>query len=112
MKTKNQVMLPTTVNILGVTYKIEYVDNPSEVDFFKREALWGQIDYWTRTIRVYKNKRPYEDVWQTIMHEVLHGIANALKMRLNNNDMHDELDLLALAIADVLFRNDWMKGAK
>jgi hypothetical protein len=48
-------------------------------------------------------------VWQTIIHEVLHGIADALKMKLNKKDMHDELDILALAITDVFYRNGWIK---
>ena len=47
--------LPNKVNILGVEYKIFYFDKPSEVYIYKRESFWGQIDYWTRTIRVYKN---------------------------------------------------------
>jgi hypothetical protein len=103
---------PEKVNILGIEYKITYVDNPAEVDIFKRESLWGQIDPWTRTIRVYDNGRPTEDIWHTIFHEVLHGIAGELKLRsLTNEDNHDELDVLALALTDVLFRNGWIKYA-
>lgn len=102
-------MKPNKVNILGVTYRIEYLDKPSEVDIFKRNSLWGQIDFWTRTIRVYDgSERPIEDVWETIFHEVIHGIAEALKLK-PLNDNHDTLDLLALALTDVLFRNDWIK---
>jgi hypothetical protein len=103
-------MKPEIVSILGIEYKIEYVDNPYEVDINKREPLWGQIDYWTRTIRIYDNNRPQEDIWQTLMHEVLHGISEALNMKLNEDDMHDELDLLAIAITDVFFRNGWIKN--
>ena len=44
-------MKPTNVNILGVDYTIEYTDRPSDVDMYKRESLWGQVDFWTRTIR-------------------------------------------------------------
>ena len=102
-------MKPEIVNILGIKYQIEYVDKPSEVDIHKRDSLWGQIDYWTRTIRVYDNGRSQEDVWQTLIHEVLHGIGEALNMKLNKEDMHDELDILALAITDVFFRNGWIK---
>lgn len=99
---------PTEVNILGVRYQITYVDKPSEVDIFKRESLWGQIDYWTRTIRVYDNGRPDEDVWQTILHEVLHGIAIQLHLKaMSHADNHDELDLISLALTDVLTRNAW-----
>lgn len=103
-------MKPEIINILGITYKVEYVDKPSDVDIFKREAMWGQLDYWTRTIRIYDNGRCIEDVWQAIFHEILHGIAEALKLSsLQKEENHDELDILALAIIDVLTRNGWFK---
>ena len=102
---------PDTVNILGIPYSITYVDNPAEVDLHKRQALWGEIDYWTRTIRIYDNGRPDEDVWETVMHEVIHGIASALNIAsLEGKEHEDDVDVLALALTDVLFRNDWIKG--
>lgn len=102
-------MKPEKVNILGITYKIEYVNSPSEVDIFKRESLWGQIDYWTRTIRIYDSGRTLEDIFQTIMHEVLHGIGEALNLSiLTEEDNHDQLDVLALAMTDVMTRNGWI----
>ena len=102
-------MKPETVNILGITYKIEYVKNPAEVDLFKRESLWGQIDYWTRTIRIYDNETTLEDVFQVLLHEILHGIGTALNLSiLTDKDNHDELDVLALALADVMTRNGWI----
>ncbi len=104
--------LPNRVNILGVEHKIEYVDNPAEVDIWKRSSLWGQIDHWTRTIRVYKNSRPDPDVWETVWHEILHGISNSLKIKVNGGSLHDAeeaIDLLSLAITDVLFRNGWIR---
>lgn len=104
--------LPDSINVLGKKYQVTYVDKPSEVDINGRESLWGQIDYWTRTIRIYKNNRQDEDVWHSILHEILHGIVTELKVKSlygNDRQQHDDLDLIALAIADVLFRNDWMK---
>ena len=101
---------PTRVNILGVVYSITYADKPSEVDIYKREALWGQIDYWTRTIRVYDNGRLAADIWEAIIHEVLHGIAAHLHLKnLGKEENHDELDLVALALVDVLNRNGWVE---
>lgn len=58
--------LPTSIKVLDVVYQIEYVDKPSDVDIFKRDSYWGQCDYWTRTIRIYKSDRQLQDVWQTI----------------------------------------------
>lgn len=102
-------MKPEKVNILGITYKIEYVDNPAEVDLFKRQALWGQIDYWTRTIRVYDKGRTIEDIFKTIIHEVLHGIGEALHLSiLTTKENHDQLDTLALAMSDIMIRNKWI----
>lgn len=102
--------LPERVNILGITYQVQYVESPSEVDIFKRESLWGQCDYWTRTIRVYRNSRPVEDIWQTLWHEILHAVALELKLKaLRDEANHDELDVLALGIADVLIRNGWLE---
>lgn len=99
---------PKEVNILGIIYQIQYVDNPAEVDMHKRKSLWGQIDYWTRTIRIYSKDRPEEDIWETIIHEVLHGIAEGLHLKSMMDDKNeDELDILSLALADVLFRNNW-----
>lgn len=101
---------PDEINILGIPYTVQYVENPSEVDIFKRESLFGQVDYWTRTIRVYDNGRPVQDLWQTILHEVLHGIAESLHLKaLGDGANHDELDVLSLALVDVFVSNGWLK---
>lgn len=100
------VMKPTELNILGIKYTVEYVDSPSDVDIHGRETLFGQIDFWTRSIRVHDNGRDIEDIWQILIHEVLHGIAEALNLKLNDEEMHDELDSLATAIGDTLIRNN------
>ena len=102
----NNIVKPTRINILGKTYSVEYVSNPVEVDIYKRESLWGQIDYWTRTIRIYDNGRQTEDLFETLIHEILHGIAEELKLNLNKNENHNELSLLALGLSDTFFRNN------
>jgi len=102
-------MKPQVVNIMGVEYTIEYKDKPSDVDLYGRKSLWGEIDYWTRTIRIYDGGGSDADIWERILHEVFHGIAEALKLKsLTNEDNHDDLGILALALTDVLFRNEWI----
>ena len=109
-RTRNEASVkPDSVNILGITYSIEYVDKPSDVDIYKRESMWGQIDFWTRSIRIYDNGRPTEDVFETVLHEVIHGISEELKLNSLQNDGHDNLSLLSLALSDVLFRNGWIE---
>ena len=100
---------PESVNILGKTYRIIYVDNPAEVDWQKRRSLWGQIDYWTRTIRVYDNQRGDDDRLDAILHEVLHHLDEHLDLGLGSeSEEHKKIELLSVALADVLLRNGWM----
>jgi predicted ArsR family transcriptional regulator len=102
-------MRPDKVNILGKVYTIVYVDRPSDVDIFKRESFWGQIDFWTKTIRVY-SQTTGEDVLQTILHEIIHAIVAELKLHiLEKEDAHDTVDMLALGLADVFTRNGWLR---
>jgi hypothetical protein len=102
-------MKPENINILGKDYKVIYCDNVADVDRDKREALWGQIDYWERVIRVYDNGRQSSDLFHTILHEIIHGISEGLNLKLNDKDNHDELDVLSLGLTDVFFRNGWIK---
>ena len=106
---------PTSVNILGRVYTITYCDKPSDVDLYKCASLWGQVDCWTRTIRVYDNGRQFQDLLETIIHEILHALAADLHMTKTfsragtETDVHDELDILATGLADMLTRNGWLK---
>ena len=101
---------PARANVLGIGYDIEYVDRPSDVDIYRRDSLWGQIDFWTRSIRIYDNGRSAEDLWHTLFHEVLHGIVAGLKIdRLKEDGADDDIDLLALGLVDVLIRNGWIR---
>ena len=106
---------PESLNILGITYRIIYFDSPVEVDLLKRESLWGLVDYWDRTIRIYDNGRKPEDIWEVILHEVLHAIGNQLKLQIldcgddKDEHKHDELDILAMALFDTLSRNNLLK---
>jgi hypothetical protein len=103
---------PESVEIFGIRYTITYCDKPSDVDIFQRKSLWGQIDYWTRTIRIYDNKTAPADIWDTLIHEVLHGIVGALHITgkiEDDKEGEDIVGLLALGLNDVMLRNGWIK---
>lgn len=101
---------PEWVNILGLDYQIIYCTAASEVDIQGREACEGQIDFWTRTIRIYDDgARAEQDILRTLLHEVIHGIAEELKLKLSQDNQHDDLDRLSLALADMLTRNGWLR---
>ena len=109
--------LPTSVKIIDQIYSIEYVDNPSKVDIFNRKSLWGQIDFWTRTIRIYRPEGHSDfEVWNTIIHEILHGIIDGLKIEEIQKLKYDEeehiVHLLATGINAVLNDNSFsfLKG--
>lgn len=95
---------PTVVNILGVPYRITYHINALDVDIDGDKALFGQICFRSRTIRILDNGRPAEDVFRTLLHEIIHGITDGLGVPLKEAD----LDRIATGMADVLVRNEWI----
>jgi len=104
-------MKPEKVNICGIEYKIEYCENAADVDTLKRRTLWGQMDHWRSVMTVYDNGQSDGEVFSTIIHEVLHGIEEAVNLTCFKDDKGKELkelDTLATALADVLVRNGWL----
>ena len=91
---------PDSIKILGVTHNIVYQEgNPGDHD------EWGSYDANTRTINVNDTFDDFER-WHIIIHEVLHGIEDKLKLsRLTTKMGHEELDLFAYGITEVLFSN-------
>lgn len=97
---------------MGKAYSITYCDKPSEVDIHRRESLWGQVDYWTRSIRLWDGDNTPEDLLQALLHEVLHIVEQELHFKVlisSNERAHDEIDLIALVLTDVLTRNGWLR---
>jgi len=96
---------PQSLNILGKEYSIVYLDRPADVDPSGQSVLWGHVDYWSRSIRIYHGHTA--DVWHSLLHEILHAIAEDLSLpALSKEKHHAELDQLALALADLLLRNE------
>lgn len=104
-------MRPESVNIFGKEYAVIYCDTEAEADCTGRTCLWGQINYYTRTIRVFAGDRTQEDIWHTLLHEVLHGIVDALHMQGVTLGDDNAIDVLALGLADTLTRNGWARWA-
>jgi len=105
---------PAKVKILGKEYTVTYCDNPGEVDPYRRRSLWGHVDYWTRSIRIYDNHFSESDIIQSLLHEVLHVIGNELNLEIldkggsEDEEKHDELDEISLGLMQVLVDNKWL----
>ena len=101
--------LPDSVNIFGKQYSIEYKERPSDVDKEGHNALWGQTDPWTHSMRVYAPPQfNGVEILETIIHEILHVVSIELLLELRKDERHEELSLLALALADIFARNGWV----
>lgn len=68
------MMLPKKIKILSIEYNIEYVDDPRAADWGDGEKARGSVCWEENTIKVLKANRPIQDIWRTIIHEVLHII--------------------------------------
>jgi hypothetical protein len=99
---------PESVEIFSKQYQIEYCERPSDVDKEGRESLWGQIDHWTHSIRIYApDGFSNAEIWDSLIHEILHVLAEEFKLDLKEHE--EQVSLLALGLADVLIRNGWLR---
>lgn len=103
---------PNRIVVMGKTYAVTYVEYMERTDIDKRSALWGQVDYHTRTIRVFIGKderaRQPADIWETLLHEIVHAILadNQLMQKAIKDGMEEAfVDNLGCALADTLARN-------
>lgn len=104
---------PEQVNILGTTYKVIYEKEAINVDIHKRYPYAGQTDYWTQTIRIHDDGTLANDsIFQTLVHEICHVISEVLHIeplqQKHGESCNDDMDLVALGIADVLLRNGFV----
>jgi hypothetical protein len=103
--------LPETINILGNIYTIIPCKTMLEVDPVNRSLMFGNIDLHSRVIRVFVGnetefgKRTDFDTYQTLLHEILHGITVELHFQMDD----DTTDTLATVILDTFIRNDLLK---
>ena len=105
MKKENKII------ILGKPYKIIYVDKPSDVDVQGVQSLLGQVDFWTKTIRIFDdNTKSEEDLFEVLIHEIIHALINDLHIYalIDKDGSHkeDSVDLLSTGLADTLIRNN------
>ena len=110
MTAKKEDSKPKSINVMGVNYELEYVDNMIDADIDRRHELLGQIDYITRTIRLYtKNEKKTKGdgyTFHLVMHEMLHAIAvNAGITPLMGDDGERYIDIMGTVLADSLVRN-------
>lgn len=100
---------PTKINILGKTYKIIYCKTPGEIDLNKKDNSQGLINFWEKTIRIY-NDPNQNDLLDTLLHEILHGIIEELNLtKFADDKAHDQLEALSTVLADTLVRNNIIK---
>ena len=95
------IKLPDELNILGIKYSIIYYDRAADVEYMR-----GRVDHLERKIKVYRDERSNQDVFQTILHEVLHIIGEELMIdELINENKEKNIQLIAIALSDMLIRN-------
>jgi hypothetical protein len=97
---------PTSICILGKVYSIIYCADPLDVDPEGKEPNFGWMDPWRAEIRVYDS--PCDgDVWDTLIHEVLHIIIQELQLTLKNEEQI--VHLLAVGLSDCFIRNNLIR---
>ena len=106
---------PKTINVMGLSYAVEYLADMVEVDHGRHDAFWGQVDYHSRIIRLWVGEpdrvQQPADVMASLLHETIHAVLQANRwIRLWLKQADDEAketftDQIANVLADTLVRN-------
>ena len=100
--------IPKTINILGVTFKVKFVDDISKEKIVAKEdkklSMVGYCSCNNATILLCKvtNKQNYLSVF---IHEILEAIDGQLALHLK----HDNIDRLEVGLYQVLTTNKLLK---
>ena len=100
---------PNKLNILGIDHAIRYRRAEETVT---EEGNWGSFSAVENTIDIHYNDSDFKR-WHILFHEILHAIGEAYNLRMDRDeDLHQELHLIAHGITDVLIRNKLLKENK
>ena len=98
--------LPKKLIILSVEWDIIYHNNSYEVDLNKQQKYWGQTDFETNEIRVFKGGKKKEAIWNTLFHEILHIIFDQLDIDSILGAREENVTVaLSSALNDFFWRN-------
>ena len=94
------IAIPKKLRIGTSTYKINEISDLRDVAPMGGHLAWGCIDFTHCVIRLYKDM-PLDKKWAVLIHEMVHGIDEAVGLDLDE----ENTDRLAVCLADTLTRN-------
>ncbi len=110
MTTKKDSKFPTKIKIFDQMYRISYLERSVDIDEAEQTACFGQTNFHAHTIRIYKPKiYSTAEIWNTIIHESLHVIIEALKIEDFGEEKNEErlIHLLATGINTMMIDNNF-----
>lgn len=88
----------TNINILGIDYQIEYIN-----DLIERDNLYGEINYHKQVIRI-DSSMNNDRKKRTIVHEIIHGIMESIGYSTINED-EEKIQNISNALYILLISN-------
>ena len=95
-------MIPDKVKIGIYNYDVKETDDIIIVD---NRVCSGSITYDKLEIKLTKD-RPIQKKYQTLLHEIVHGIIREYDLDLKKHDEETVVDTLAIGIYQVLMDNE------
>lgn len=91
--------IPEKVRIGGVVYDVQYEDRLND----GTSLAYGHIDYDKALIRLAPNLQSQQGECQTLLHEIMHGIAKHFELKIENDEK--TIDVLARGLYMVISDN-------
>jgi hypothetical protein len=97
-------MIPDNIKIGGLNYKIEFKDNI----IHEGRTCTGLIENDNLVISLLSN-RPQDRNYQTLLHEILHGIIYNRNLNIAETTEEFLVDELAYGLLEILKNNGYIK---
>lgn len=112
MAKKKAYRLPKTLTLFSKVYDIKYIKNVENVDDAKEDLLFGKINFYDNTVRVYLPDidRKIYCTWHHIIHEIVHAIVENMGIKFGKGaDEESIVNSFALGMTHFLLDNDLLK---
>ena len=96
---------PSEIKMLSKVYEIQY--HPLACPEDQEDVLWGKINFTEHNIKIYNTDKSSDiEIWNTLMHELLHLIVEMLQINFKKDSEEKVVDNISTMMVHLFKENN------